>query len=43
MANGFLKLLAISKNYGPLLYLIGLEVKKYRYFISDITFYCVPQ
>ena len=43
MANGFLKLLAISKNYGPLLYLIGLEERKYGYFVSDVTFHSVPQ
>ena len=43
MANGVLKLLAISKNYGPLLYLIRLEEKKHRYFVSDITFHCVSQ
>ena len=43
MANGFLKLLAISKNYGPLLYLIGLEERKYGYFVIDVTFHSVPQ
>ena len=38
MANGFFKLLTISKKYGPLLYLIGLEEKKHGYFVSDVIF-----